>query len=346
MARGVVYAVLAALTFGASTPFAHHLAGSIHPVMLAALLYLGSGAGLGAALLLRRSAGSKDSAPLARADWPWLAAVIACGGVLGPVLLMAGLRVTPAATASLLLNLEMVFTFLIAWIGFRENVDRRLLLGAALIVAGCVLLGWEAWKGFGAPWGALAVAAACLCWAMDNNLTRKLSGGDALQLAAYKGLGAGLFNLALALVLGVPLPGATPVAAAGVIGLVGYGLSLVLFVLALRHLGAARTGAYFSLAPFAGALLAMLVFGESPPAGFWAAAVLMAAGIWLHLSERHVHEHEHPAVTHTHEHEHDEHHQHQHDHRPGPGAHTHTHTHAPLRHSHPHVPDIDHRHSH
>jgi drug/metabolite transporter (DMT)-like permease len=346
MGKGVVYAVLAALGFGASTPFARHLVGTIHPVMLAALLYLGSGAGLCVCLLLRRINGGAKGAPLARADWPWLAAVVACGGVLGPVLLMAGLRVTPAASASLLLNLEMVFTFLIAWIGFREHVDRRLLLGAALVVAGCLLLGWEAWNGFGALWGTLAVAGACLCWALDNNMTRKLSGGDALWLAAVKGLGAGLFNLALALGLGLELPGAVPAASAGAVGFVGYGLSLVLFVLALRRLGAARTGAYFSLAPFAGALLSMLAFGESPPTVFWAAAALMAAGIWLHLSERHIHEHEHPAVTHTHEHEHDEHHRHPHAHPAPPGAHTHSHTHAPLRHTHPHVPDIDHRHRH
>jgi drug/metabolite transporter (DMT)-like permease len=213
-------------------------------------------------------------------------------------------------------------------------------------VAGSVLLGWEAWRGFGPPWGALAVAAACLCWAFDNNLSRKLSGGDALQLAALKGWAAGLINLALALGLGLGVPDAARPLGAAAVGFVGYGLSLVLFVLALRHLGTARTGAYFALAPFAGALLSMILFGETPPHAFWPAALLMGIGIWLHLSERHEHEHEHPAVTHTHAHEHDEHHRHAHRHPPGRGTHTHTHTHEPLRHRHPHVPDIDHRHRH
>jgi drug/metabolite transporter (DMT)-like permease len=346
MRRGVIYAVLAALTFGASTPFAKQLVGELHPLMLAALLYLGSGLGLSACLLARRAlGGGAGAARLVRADLPWLAAIVATGGVLGPVLLLAGLRGTPASSASLLLNLEMVFTFLVAWIGFREHVDRRLLLGAALIVAGSVLLAWREWSGLGVPWAALAIAAACLCWALDNNLTRKLAGGDALQIAALKGLAAGLVNLVLALGLGLELPGAGQLLAAGALGFVGYGLSLVLFVLALRHLGTARTGAYFALAPFAGAALSMLLFAESPPAAFWLAAALMGGGIWLHLAERHVHEHEHPAVTHSHAHVHDEHHRHRHA-MPQPGAHTHSHTHEPQRHSHPHAPDIDHRHRH
>jgi drug/metabolite transporter (DMT)-like permease len=346
MRKGVLYAVLAALTFGASTPFAKQLVGELHPVMLAALLYLGSGVGLSGCLLARRAiAGGGHAAPLVRADLPWLAAIVATGGVLGPVLLLAGLRGTPASSAALLLNLEMVFTFLVAWIGFREHVDRHLALGAALIVAGSVVLAWREWSGLGVPWAALAIAAACLCWALDNNLTRKLAGGDALQIAALKGLAAGVVNLALALGIGLELPGAGPIAAAGALGFVGYGLSLVLFVLALRHLGTARTGAYFALAPFAGAALSMWLLAEPAPAAFWLAALLMGAGIWLHLSERHAHEHQHAAITHSHEHVHDEHHRHRHA-MPQPGPHTHPHTHHPLRHSHPHVPDVDHRHRH
>jgi drug/metabolite transporter (DMT)-like permease len=346
MRTGVLYAVLAALAFGASTPFAKVLVGAVEPLMLAALLYLGSGLGLSACLLaravLRRGAGTS----LGRADLPWLAAIVVSGGVAGPVLLLAGLRTTPASSAALLLNLEMVFTLLIAWIGFHEQADRRLLLGAALILAGGVLLGWDADAGLGLPWGALAVAGACLCWAIDNNLTRKLSGGDALQIAAIKGLAAGLVNLVLALGGGLALPGAAHLAAAGLLGFVGYGVSLVLFVLALRHLGAARTGAYFACAPFVGAVLSMLLLGDMPNAWFWLASTAMAAGIALHLSERHVHEHEHPAVTHDHEHVHDSHHRHVHAHPAGPGPHRHLHTHALLRHRHAHTPDLDHFHRH
>lgn len=347
MRAGVAYALLAALAFGASTPFAKQLGAALPPVTLAGLLYLGSGLGLSLCLLLRgllRAEGT--AAPLARADWPWLAALTLCGGVLAPVLLIAGLAATPASAASLLLNMETVFTMLIAWLGFKENVDRRLLLGAALIVAGSVLLGWTQWPSVGLHWGTLAILGACLCWALDNNLTRKVAGTDALQIAALKGLGAGVVNTALGLALGFPLPGAGLLAGAAAVGFLGYGVSLALFVVALRKLGTARTSAYFSLAPFAGAAMAIVLFGETPPAGFGLAAALMAAGIYLHLSERHIHPHQHPAVLHEHEHDHDADHLHRHDFDWNGARHSHPHAHQPVRHNHVHVPDLEHRHRH
>jgi drug/metabolite transporter (DMT)-like permease len=343
--RGVVAALAAACLFGASAPLSKLLLAEVQPVLMAGLLYLGSGVGLGAWLILRRH--DRHEARLGRNDWPWLAAAVVAGGVVGPVLLMIGLAITSASSASLLLNLEGVFTALLAWFVFRENFDRRILLGMAAIVAGGVLLSWSGRPALGVPWGSLAIAGACLCWAIDNNLTRKVSAADPMQIAAIKGLAAGAVNVTLAFSLGAALPPARAVFAAGLLGIFSYGVSLVLFVVALRHVGAARTGAYFSTAPFVGAALSLAVLREELSGLFWVAAVLMALGVWLHLTERHEHVHTHEAMEHEHLHYHDEHHQHAHSPSDPPGEpHTHWHRHEPLTHSHPHFPDIHHRHRH
>jgi len=348
LSRGVLYALAAALLFGASTPLAKSLLPQVAPMLLAGLLYLGSGLGLAAYARLRWwSAAGGAEASLTRQDAPWLAGSILAGGVVGPLLLMWGLQQTSASTASLLLNLEGVFTALLAWFVFRENFDRRIALGMALITTGGLCLSWEGRPEIGAPWGALAVAGACAAWAIDNNLTRKISAGDPVQIAMLKGLCAGSVNTALALGLGAKLPPATTLLAVGAVGFLGYGLSLTLFVLALRHLGAARTGAYFSIAPFVGALGAVLFLGDRLTTGLWVAAGFMAAGVWLHLTERHEHAHQHELLEHDHRHVHDEHHQHAH--RPGdpPGEpHSHWHRHEPITHIHPHYPDLHHRHGH
>ena len=339
--RAIAYALLSAALFGASTPLAKIFVGSISPLALAGLLYLASGIGLGAWLLVRR-----PTAGLALRDAPWLAGAIIAGGIIGPALLMYGLARTDAASASLLLNLEAVFTAALAWIAFRENVDRRIFAGMAAIVAGGVVLAWQTLEVRGVA-GPLLITGACLAWALDNNLTRRVSGGDAVALAALKGLVAGATNLGLALAVGAGLPAPGAIAAAALVGLFGYGVSLVLFIMALRDLGTARTSAYFSIAPFFGAALALLMLGERPQAGFWAAAALMTVGVWLHVTERHEHEHVHEPVSHTHEHVHDAHHRHGHE----PGwegrePHTHRHEHGRLRHRHPHYPDLHHRHRH
>jgi drug/metabolite transporter (DMT)-like permease len=342
----VIGALGAAALFGASTPVAKALVADVHPVVLAALLYLGSGIGLLAfrARVWLRPGGTG----LARGDWPWLAGAIAFGGVLGPVMLMLGLVRTSGASASLLLNLEAVLTALIAWVVFRENADRRIVLGMALIVAGGVALAWPTdASGAHDAIGAALVAAACLCWAIDNNLTRKVSAGDATFIAGAKGLVAGAVNLAIGLAIGGHLPAPAPAVAALAVGLLGYGVSLVLFVVALRGLGTARTGAYFSTAPFIGAAVAIGVFVEPTSPAFWLAAALMGAGVWLHLTERHEHPHTHEPLEHTHPHAHDEHHRHDHDFAwDGAEPHAHAHRHAALTHAHPHYPDLHHRHSH
>jgi drug/metabolite transporter (DMT)-like permease len=230
---------------------------------------------------------------------------------------------------------------------FRENFDARIALGMGLIAAGGVCLTWSGGPETGLPWGSFAIIGACFAWAVDNNLTRKVSAGDPVQIAMLKGLAAGSVTTVLGLALGARLPGAPVLLAVGVIGLCGYGLSLTLFVLALRHLGTARTGAYFSTAPFVGAVLAILFLGDGVTPGFGVAAVLMGAGVWLHLTELHGHEHRHELTEHEHLHSHDGHHQHAHAVRdPAGEPHTHPHRHEPLVHAHPHYPDIHHRHDH
>ncbi|BDI28247.1 membrane protein [Capsulimonas corticalis] len=340
---GVGIALLAAVLFGISTPFAKLLLGGTSPVLLAGLLYAGSGIGLSLLYFTRRTA---DEAPLTRKDWPWLAGAVLFGGVIAPVLLMTGLTHTPASSASLLLNLEGVCTSLLAWFVFKENFDRRIFLGMVLIVAGGIVLSWRGGS-LSLPLGSLAIAGACLCWGIDNNLTQKVSASNPYQVAAIKGAVAGVVNITIAFCLGAKLPGAAFLGGALLIGFLGYGLSLAFFVLALRHVGTARTGAYFSLAPFVGAVVSVLLLHE--PIGFrlLIAAMFMAAGVWLHLTERHEHRHRHERLVHSHRHVHDEHHQHTH----APGVdpaepHTHEHIHEPLTHEHPHYPDLHHRHTH
>ena len=348
--NAVFTALTAAALFGAATPLAKALLGSVSPFMLAGLFYLGSGLGLGIGIAWRafRSRGLHSGTVhrISRSELPWLIGAIATGGVAGPALLMLGLASTPAATSSLLLNLEGVLTAVIAWIVFRENVDVQVFLGMAAIVAGGVILSWHPGQG-GVPVGALLIVGACMCWAIDNNLTRKVSANDAMVIACLKGLVAGPVNLGIAIAAGASLPSPVTMAAAMMTGLAGYGISLVLFVVALRNLGTARTGAYFSVAPLFGVMLSLLMWPALPDFSFSIAAALMALGIWLHVRERHEHEHSHEFLEHTHRHRNDRHHQHEHDFPySGEEPHTHPHVHLPIAHSHAHFPDIHHRHRH
>jgi len=295
--------------------------------------------------LARAALGLENTeAPLRRTDLPWLAAVVLFGGVLGPLMLMFGLSLTSAASGSLLLNLEGLMTMGIAWLVFRENVDRRLLLGAAAILAGAVVLSWQG-QAASLDMGGLLIAGACLAWGIDNNLTRKLSSADPVQIATIKGLAAGATNFVLALALGAQLPSVGILTAGGLAGFFGIGVSLVMFMLALRHLGTARTGAYFSLAPFIGASLSLAIFKDALTVQLVVAGTLMAVGLWLHLAERHEHEHVHETLEHEHAHVHDAHHQHPHE-GPVTEPHSHRHRHPPIVHSHPHYPDLHHRHRH
>jgi drug/metabolite transporter (DMT)-like permease len=344
--RGVAAALAAALLFGAGTPAAKALLAHTGPWLLAALLYLGSGLGLAAWRRLRGA----PSVRLAAGEARWLAGAVLAGGVAGPVLLLFGLNGLAAANASLLLNAEGVFTALLAWTVFRENVDRRVALGMLAIVAGGLVLSWPGRVGAVAWLPALSVVGACAAWALDNNLTRKLSLNDASWLAMVKGLAAGTTNLVLALILGAHWPPLPVVGAAALLGFASYGASLMLFVVALRELGSGRTGAYFSVAPFFGAVLAVLLLGDPLTWQLLLAGALMAAGVALHLSERHLHAHRHLPMAHSHGHVHgagDAHHDHRHVPPVAAGtSHSHPHEHVELEHSHPHFPDAHHRHPH
>src|SRR5213593_2014217 len=345
--RPIILALIAALLFGLSTPAAKILLDTTDPWLLAGLFYLGSGLGLGGlrVILLLIGRAPRD-APLRRRDVPWLTGAILTGGIVGPVFLMFGLAGGSASQAALLLNLEGVLTAVLAWLVFREHIGIRIALGMALITAGALVIAWQADRGLPIDRQAMFVAGACLAWALDNNLTRKVSGGDATLVAALKGGAAGAVNFTIAMATGAPFPGSGGVLGAAVVGFVGYGVSLMLFVRALRDLGAARTGAYFSTAPFIGAVASVAALGEPLSGRLTAGGLLMAIGVGLHVSERHVHEHVHEPLAHEHVHRHDDaHHTHPHEAQTSE-PHSHWHVHGELRHSHPHYPDLHHRHRH
>jgi drug/metabolite transporter (DMT)-like permease len=287
--RGAGYALASALLFGGSTPLSKALLGDIHPVLLAAILYLSSGLGLllirlcqRLLLKTRRSA----AVPLGVIGSLWLGGAILSGGVIAPMLLMIGLTRIPGSTASLLLNLEGVLTALLAWLVFGERFNRRLALGMASIVAGAIILSWQGEPSFTSLLGPFLVVAACLAWAIDNNLTRKVSSSDPVTVAMLKGLVAGSFSLCIAFSIGAIKADSRAIGAASLVGFINYGISNVLFVLALRELGTARTAIYYSTAPFFGALIALVVLQEAVTASFLAAAILMGLGVFLHLTER------------------------------------------------------------
>ncbi|MBK9124114.1 MAG: DMT family transporter [Chloroflexi bacterium] len=339
-------ALLAAALFGASTPLAKLLVGEVDPIALAAFLYLGSGIAMVTVKLVRRSSGSE--APIERADWKWLLGSVVAGGVAAPIVLLVSLQNTPAATASLLLAFEGVATSVIAVLVFRESVSRRATVAIVLVTLATILLTRDGSGEWGISLGALGVLAACALWGIDNNLTRSLSGKDPLSIVMVKGLGAGTFSLVLALALGRSLPALSTVLSAMLLGSVSYGMSIVLFIRALRGLGAARTSALFGTAPLAGVVLSFVIFSESLALPFFAALGLSVIAAALLVAEKHSHAHIHESVTHDHRHRHDDGH-HSHDH---PGmtdrglTHSHAHTHERLEHEHPHLPDLHHRHGH
>jgi drug/metabolite transporter (DMT)-like permease len=344
--RYAFLALAAAALFGASTPFAKVLLGEISPVVLAGLLYLGGGCGLALSLFIRGSGPRPSEAPLAARDWGWLAGAILAGGVVAPVLLLWGLSGRGAAETSLLLSFEAVITALIAAALFREAVGGRVWSGALVMLAGGIVLAYDPRAPLALSAHSLAIVAACAAWAVDNNLTRKIAAADPVVTTVIKGLAAGSFNLALGLGLGGKLPAMGAATGALALGFVAYGVSLVLYTRALRHLGAARTAAHFSTAPFIGAAIAIFALGEPFTVSFATALLLMLVATWLVLTERHAHEHRHEPMGHAHRHVHDEHHQHAHRGDEGAEPHAHWHEHPSLTHSHPHLPDLHHRHRH
>jgi drug/metabolite transporter (DMT)-like permease len=341
---GALLGLLAAVSFGVSAPLAKLLLADVSPQLLAGLLYLGAGLGLGLYRLVRPTT---REAPLTRADLPPLLGVVALGGVAGPLLLLVGLARVSGTAGALLLNLEGPFTIGVAALLFGEHLGRRAGLAAACILFGALVLRVDPGEVTADWFGVAAIAAACLCWAFDNNLTQRLSLKDPFQIVRIKTLGAGSFNAALAFALGAAVPPASIVTLALALGLLSYGASVVLDAYALRLHGAAREAAYFATAPFVGAVAAVPLLGESLGVAELASMVLMLFGVVLMLRERHGHEHTHEPTEHAHIHVHDEHHRHDHGPDNPPGEpHAHVHRHTALTHAHAHVPDLHHRHEH
>jgi drug/metabolite transporter (DMT)-like permease len=344
--RAIIWALLASLFFAASAPLAKILLAEVEPVMLAALLYLGCGIGLLLFKVTVHRIKPAGEAHLARADMPWLIGAILAGGVAAPIVLLYGLRYTSAATASLLLNFEGVATSVIAAIMFREALGKRVWTAVILVTLGSIILSWDRTGTLSLSAGALGVAAACTLWGLDNNLTRQISAKDPVTITIIKGIGAGLVSLCMALVLGNHLPSIRHIGMAIVLGFFAYGLSIVFFITAMRHLGAARTSAYFGTAPFIGAMLSFVLLREIPDVSFMCAVPIMAAGAILLLIEKHEHPHTHEEIEHEHGHDHDDEH-HSHDHETmANGFHSYRHRHCSITHTHPHTPDIHHRHEH
>jgi len=345
MKRGALLGLSAAALFGVSTPFSKLLLGSVSPVLLAGLLYLGAAAGL---WLHRLLVPPTNEPALKREDMPRIAGVVLAGGILGPSLMLIGLARVSALAGSLLLNLEAPFTVLIAVAAFREHLGRHAAAAAALVFGGAILLSLEPGELTGDSIGVALLAAACLCWAFDNNLTQRLSLRDPFAVVRVKTLVAGAFNAGLGLVVsGGTIPEARYVAGAMLLGSLSYGVSVVLDVYALRLVGAAREAAYFATAPFVGAFASLVVLGDSLSRLDAVAMILMGLGVTLLLRERHSHLHTHEPMEHEHLHVHDEHHGHEH--QPGDPdgePHSHRHSHGLLVHDHPHVSDAHHRHRH
>ena len=343
---GALYGIAAAMLFGLSAPLSKRLLLDIPPLLLASLLYLGAGIGLviAAPFAPRRD---RREAPVRRADVPLLAGIVVTGGILGPLFMLLGLQRVSGLAGSLLLNLEAVFTMLVALIVFREHLSRRELGAASVIVGGAAALGYAPGD-LRAQWvGIVCIALACLSWAFDNNWTQRLSIKDPFAVVRIKTLGAGTCTLILALLLGQRFPRPSVIVVALVLGVFSYGVSILLDAYALRHIGAAREAAFFATAPFMGAVAAVPILGEWPRALDVVALATMAVGVVMLLRPKHEHVHTHQAIEHEHVHVHDEHHQHEYLPSDPPGEpHAHPHRHAPLTHAHPHVSDIHHRHEH
>jgi drug/metabolite transporter (DMT)-like permease len=357
--RGVAFGLGAAFLFGLSTPLAKLLLPATGALSLAALLYLGAGCGLAAFSAARRFApwlrAFAREPGLSLADIPMMAGVIVAGGVAGPILMLFGLNHLSAAAAALMLNLEVPFTIVLAAVFFGEHLGRREALGAALVVIGGAILSWPprtvglAVRGaiYGDLVGVCALSGACLCWALDNNLTQHLSVRDPVVVARTKALCAGFCTLVLAGAFGQGTPVSSLYLSALLVGLVSYGLSLVLYVYAQRILGSARQAGLFATAPFIGALASVALLGERLEITVAAGGLVMACGLWVMFARDHFHEHFHDALAHDHLHVHDLHHQHSHDQAStAEQPHAHWHYHLPVSHAHPHLPDVHHRHRH
>lgn len=338
-------AIMAAVLFGASAPIAKLLLGEVEPISMASFLYLGSGFGLLIYRLIFKQTGIE--AKIVKTDIKWLLGAIFAGGVAAPIVLMFSLKNAPASTASLLLNFESVATTLIAALIFKEAIGKRIWTAILIITGASILLSFDFKDEWGFSIGALGVVLACTLWGVDNNFTRNISAKDPIITVMIKGIVAGGVSLILVFVANNILPNIIQILEIMVLGFFSYGLSVVLFILAMRDLGASRTSAFFSSAPFIGVLLSFGIFHELPNYMFYIAVPIMIIGVVLILLEEHAHIHLHEVMEHEHRHRHDdEHHNHKHNEGESVIEHSHLHMHKQTEHSHKHTPDIHHRHKH
>jgi drug/metabolite transporter (DMT)-like permease len=340
---GASSALLAALSFGVTAPLVALSGRSVGPFTTACLLY--AGAAVSSLFSLERA---QDGAPLTRAHGWRLALIALLGATLAPTLLAWGLGRVGGLTGSLLLNLEGAFTVLLAWLVYREPIGPRVRGALALMSLGGALLGYDAAGSASASQalGVLAVTAATLTWALDNTLSRELSQQSPLVIVTIKGGLGALLTAGLASAFGEHAPSASAALWLLACGASGYGLSLRWYLRAQRRIGAARTGSIFSVAPFIGAALGLLLGERGHAAATALAALCFGLGLWLHFTERHQHPHRHEAIDHDHPHRHDDgHHDHPHDPQVS-GEHSHPHHHDTLEHEHEHAPDLHHEHRH
>lgn len=350
----VIYALLSAALFGGAAPVSKYLVEGIEPIILAGLLYLGSGFGLLFYLLFNSLKGHKRDqieASLQKSDIPWLLGIIICGGFLAPIILMYSLVSTPAATASLLLNFEAVATTIVAFLFFKEAVGKRIWVALGLISFSCIILSWDPLGELGFSLSAMGILICCIIWGLDNNFSRNISSKDPLSIVCIKGLGAGFLSVIVGIILAQKLPSLSTLLLVMLFGFCAYGgLTSVLFLLSLRQIGASRTGSLFAVAPFFGVAASFIIFSNPPEYSFYLSLPLMVIGTALLIFENHSHLHHHYGLTHEHRHIHDTHHMHEHNSNAPPispsGEHSHMHSHEKIYHDHPHEPDIHHRHEH
>lgn len=347
----IIMILSASILFGASAPLTKMLLGEIEPIPLASLLYGGSGIGLlifqFINLMIKKE--KVDEAPLMKKDFIWLLGAIVTGGIIAPIVLLSGLKITPASTASLLLNFEGVATTIIAIVFFKENVGKQVLSAVVLITLASIFLSWDFKNQWGLSIGALGIILACICWGIDNNFTRNISSKNPFSIVSIKGVVSGLVSFMLSIILKNNIPDFKIIMIAMVIGFFCYGLSIVLYVFAMRDLGSARTSALYGSAPFVGSILSFILLGDIPSNTFFIALPIMLIGVILLLKEEHFHTHTHEPLQHEHRHKHPDIH-HEHGHTDGQaiinGYHSHYHTHKLVDHVHAHFPDIHHRHNH
>lgn len=349
--KSKLLALLAALLFGASAPFAKLLLSDFKPIQLAGVLYLGSGLGLLLFKVIhnRILKTSNLEANIKRNDVLWLIGAVISGGIMAPIILMFSLQKTPASTASLLLNFEPVSTTIIASIFFKEQINKKIWLSIILITFASIILSLDLSGKWGLSIGSIGIISACILWGLDNNFTRNISLKNPFVIVIVKGLFSGIFSISLSVILGYKIPDIDKIIYGLVLGFLSYGFSLLLFILALRNLGTSRTSAFFGFAPFLGTIISMLIFREIYNVLLYFSLPFMMLGAYLLLKERHMHLHVHAELIHGHIHKHDDlHHNHEHENENilQNEEHSHLHKHKKIEHIHKHLPDTHHRHQH